>query len=105
MADAAGGLLGTEQEWALVVARVRAIPAYLDTARANLLNGRVAANDYENSLLYVKLSSGSMPQGGPPWTDTDTLKQMFLTNIVRDWIEPEWNASPKPGFSTGAESN
>ncbi|MDH3292149.1 MAG: DUF885 domain-containing protein [Gemmatimonadota bacterium] len=39
-----GGLLGTEDEWALVVSRVRAVPQYLDVARGNLLAGKAAGN-------------------------------------------------------------
>ncbi|MFZ5624562.1 MAG: DUF885 domain-containing protein [Gemmatimonadota bacterium] len=40
MQDQGNGLLGTEPEWRLVIERVEAIPAYLDTARANLETGR-----------------------------------------------------------------
>ena len=39
-----GGLLGSEGEWALVVARLAAVPAYLATARANLAAGKRAGN-------------------------------------------------------------
>jgi uncharacterized protein (DUF885 family) len=35
---------GTEEEWGLVVERVRAIPAYLDAARNNLLEGKKSGN-------------------------------------------------------------
>jgi hypothetical protein len=72
------------------------------TARTNLLNGRVTANGYSNSLLYLRLVGSSagnrMPQGGAPLASS-------TVNMIRDWIEPEWNASPKPGFSGGAENN
>ncbi len=44
MTDASNGLLGTEDEWALVVARLRAIPAYLENAKANLAAGVTAGN-------------------------------------------------------------
>jgi len=44
MQDLGNGLRGTEAEWALVVSRVAAIPAYLDRARANLLAGKQAGN-------------------------------------------------------------
>ncbi len=44
MSDVGGGLLGTEEEWALVVSRLRAVPAYLATARANLLAGKQSGN-------------------------------------------------------------
>jgi uncharacterized protein (DUF885 family) len=36
------GLLGTEEEWEYVVARLMAIPAYLEVARNNLLDGKRA---------------------------------------------------------------
>jgi uncharacterized protein (DUF885 family) len=42
MTDLGSGALGTPAEWALVVKRVRAIPGYLETAKANLAAG--AAN-------------------------------------------------------------
>lgn len=44
MTDAGGGLLGTEEEWNLVVARVNAVPAYVEVAQANLLLGKDAGN-------------------------------------------------------------
>jgi uncharacterized protein (DUF885 family) len=44
MTDAGGGLLGTEQEWALVAARAEAIPAYLAAARSNLVAGKASGN-------------------------------------------------------------
>ena len=44
MTDAGGGLLGTEEEWARVVARLDAVPGYVDAARANLLAGKAAGN-------------------------------------------------------------
>jgi uncharacterized protein (DUF885 family) len=37
-----GGLLGTEEEWEYVVARLMAVPAYLAVARDNLLDGKRA---------------------------------------------------------------
>lgn len=44
MQDVGGGLLGTEEEWTLVAARVEAIPGYLATARANLDAGMKKGN-------------------------------------------------------------
>jgi uncharacterized protein (DUF885 family) len=44
MQDPGDGTLGTEDEWALVATRVEAIPAYLQTARANLLAGKRTGN-------------------------------------------------------------
>jgi uncharacterized protein (DUF885 family) len=44
MQDLGNDVRGTEAEWALVISRVDAIPAYLDRARANLLAGKQAGN-------------------------------------------------------------
>ena len=44
MTDAGNGLLGTPEEWALVIRRLDAVPAYLDAARANLLAGKASGN-------------------------------------------------------------
>jgi uncharacterized protein (DUF885 family) len=44
MTELGGGALGSEAEWALVVARVRAVPAYLRTAEANLRAGAARGN-------------------------------------------------------------
>lgn len=51
MTDAGGGLLGTEEEWNLVAARVEAIPAYVATAQANLLAGKAAGNLPDHRLV------------------------------------------------------
>jgi len=51
MTDAGNGLLGTEEEWNLVVARVGAIPAYVQTAQANLLAGKAAGNIPDRRLV------------------------------------------------------
>jgi uncharacterized protein (DUF885 family) len=59
MTDASSGLLGSEPEWALVVARVRAIPAYLDTARANLLAGKTAGNVPDRRMIAREGIAGS----------------------------------------------
>lgn len=44
MSAAERGAAGTEPEWNDVIARVRAVPAYVATARANLLAGKSAGN-------------------------------------------------------------
>ncbi len=51
MTDAGNGLLGTEAEWALVVARAGAVPAYVETAKANLLAGKAAGNIPDRRLV------------------------------------------------------
>lgn len=42
MPELAGGLLGNEADWQLVVTRTLTIPAYLEVAKANLLAGKKA---------------------------------------------------------------
>jgi hypothetical protein len=67
-------------------------------ARTNLLNGRVTPNDYQASTLHFKVGpSGNMPSSGGWGADRAAL--------IRNWIEPEHNVSPKPGLSAGAENN
>ncbi len=51
MTDVGNGLLGTEEEWALVAARVAAVPAYVDVAQANLLAGKAAGNTPDRRLV------------------------------------------------------
>ncbi|HMU62284.1 MAG TPA: DUF885 domain-containing protein, partial [Gemmatimonadales bacterium] len=51
MTDVGNGLLGTEAEWALVVARTAAVPAYVAVARDNLLAGKAAGNIPDRRLV------------------------------------------------------
>jgi uncharacterized protein (DUF885 family) len=44
MQAAGGGLLGSEEEWRLVVERLQAVPSYLATALANLRDGHAGGN-------------------------------------------------------------
>jgi uncharacterized protein (DUF885 family) len=44
MRDFPGNLLGSEDEWRLVVARLTAVPAYVETAKANLQRGKAKGN-------------------------------------------------------------
>jgi uncharacterized protein (DUF885 family) len=44
MTDVGGGLLGTPEEWELVVRRLDAVPGYLEAAKANLLAGKRSGN-------------------------------------------------------------
>jgi uncharacterized protein (DUF885 family) len=53
MPDAGSGRLGTQADWDRVVARVRAIPAYLKTAEANLAAG-IAAGDTPDPRMIVR---------------------------------------------------
>lgn len=59
MTDAGNGLLGTEAEWNLVVARVGAVPAYVETAKANLLAGKAAGNLPDRRLVERDGIAGS----------------------------------------------
>lgn len=59
MTDAGNGLLGTEAEWALVVARVTAVPAYVETAKANLAAGKAAGNLPDHRLVSRDGLAGS----------------------------------------------
>ncbi len=59
MTDAGNGLLGTEAEWQLVVARVGAVPAYVETAKANLLAGKAAGNIPDRRLVERDGIAGS----------------------------------------------
>ena len=59
MTDAGNGLLGTEDEWSLVVQRVQAVPAYVETAKANLLAGKSAGNIPDRRLVERDGIAGS----------------------------------------------
>jgi len=47
------GLLGTEDEWNLVVERARAVPAFLQTAAANLRAGQAAGNPPDRRMVEL----------------------------------------------------
>lgn len=51
MQTAPGDLLGTEAEWRLVVARVEAVPAYVDAALANLREGKRRDNRPDRRMV------------------------------------------------------
>jgi uncharacterized protein (DUF885 family) len=53
------GARGTEEEWGLVVERVRAIPAYLESARANLLAGKKSGNLPDHRMVAKDGVNGS----------------------------------------------
>jgi uncharacterized protein (DUF885 family) len=64
MQDSGGGLRGTETEWNLVVARLDAIPRYVDVARANLLAGRQSRNLPDKRMVQVDGIQGSVANAG-----------------------------------------
>ncbi len=51
MTDEGHGLLGTPAEWALLVERVRAVPAYVAVAQANLRAGKAAGNIPDHRMV------------------------------------------------------
>ena len=59
MTDAGNGLLGTEEEWNLVVQRVQAVPAYVAAAKANLLAGKAGGNVPDRRLVQRDGIAGS----------------------------------------------
>ena len=80
MTDAGDGLLGTEAEWALVVARVGAVPAYLDTARANLAAGKEAGNLPDRRLVTRDGIAGSRANVDYFTTTLPGLAAQYLGN-------------------------
>lgn len=59
MTDAGNGLLGTEAEWTLVVARLRAVPAYVRAARDNLEAGKRSGNRPDRRMVQRDGIDGS----------------------------------------------
>ncbi len=59
MRDLGNGILGDEPEWQSVIARVLAIPAYLDTARGNLVAGKAAGNMPDKRMVQRDGIEGS----------------------------------------------
>jgi uncharacterized protein (DUF885 family) len=64
MTDVGGGRLGTEAEWALVVRRLAAVPAYLDAARANLRAGLATGNRPDWRMVDADGVGGSGSNAG-----------------------------------------
>jgi uncharacterized protein (DUF885 family) len=59
MRDAGNGQLGDEAEWQQVVTRTLSIPAYLETAKANLLAGKLAGNLSDKRMVQRDGIEGS----------------------------------------------
>jgi uncharacterized protein (DUF885 family) len=53
MQDLSAGLLGSEDEWALVASRVEGIPRYLDVAQANLASGKRSGNLPDRRMVQL----------------------------------------------------
>ena len=63
MQSFAGGLLGTEGEWGLVVVRLRAVPAYVEVALANLREGKRRGNSPDRRMVQYDGVDGSTANG------------------------------------------
>jgi uncharacterized protein (DUF885 family) len=54
-----GGALGNLEEWQLVIRRLRAIPAYLEVTRTNLLAGKTGGNQPDHRMIQRDGIGGS----------------------------------------------
>src|SRR6185503_15541775 len=59
-----GGTLGSLEEWQLVIRRLRAIPAYLETARTNLLTGKSDGNQPDHRMVQRDGIAGAESNAG-----------------------------------------
>lgn len=59
MVELPGGMLGTEEDWKLVVARTLQIPGYLEVAKTNLLAGRKAGSIPDRRMVERDGINGS----------------------------------------------
>jgi uncharacterized protein (DUF885 family) len=59
MVELPGGMLGTEDDWKLVVARTLQIPPYLEVAKANLLAGKSAGSIPDRRMVQRDGIDGS----------------------------------------------
>ncbi|MBA3659378.1 MAG: DUF885 domain-containing protein [Gemmatimonadales bacterium] len=73
-----GGLHGTDDEWALVVDRVGAVPAYLMTARANLERGKARGNLPDHRMVQRDGIAGSFANATYFATTLPALASGFL---------------------------
>jgi uncharacterized protein (DUF885 family) len=63
MQSVSGGLLGTEGEWHLVIARLGAVPPYVDQALANLRQGKRRGNQPDRRMVQLDGLDGSAANG------------------------------------------
>lgn len=73
-----GDLLGTEEEWLQVVRRVDRVPAYLRTARANLLAGKASGNLPDRRMVQLDGIEGSGAAAQFFGSDLLTMALKFL---------------------------
>jgi uncharacterized protein (DUF885 family) len=74
----ATGGRGSEAEWALVIKRASAIPAYLETAKANLLAGKAAGNLPDWRMIERDGMSGSKANSDYFATTLPALAKVYL---------------------------
>lgn len=73
-----GGQLGTEDEWKLVVRRIGRVPAYLVTARANLLRGKESGNLPDRRMVQSDGIEGSQEAAQFFATDLPQMAEGYL---------------------------
>ena len=88
-----GGLLGNEDEWRLVVARLEAVPAYLETAARNLQAGKAAGNQPDRRMVQFDGIEGStanrdyfhttLPDTARRYLGARPFAESMLTGITR----------------------
>jgi uncharacterized protein (DUF885 family) len=92
MTEAGGALRGTEDEWALVIERVRSIPPYLDAAQANLLAGKKSGNLPDRRMVERDGINGSkanadyfrttLPESARTYLGDQPFAQTRLTELA-----------------------
>jgi uncharacterized protein (DUF885 family) len=78
MPELAGGMLGNEEDWKLVVARTLQIPAYLEVAKANLLAGKSAGSIPDRRMVQRDGINGSKANASYFRTTLPKTAQQFL---------------------------
>jgi len=86
------GERGTEEEWQLVTERLRAVPAYLEAARANLLAGKKSGNLPDHRMIERDGVTGSranadyfrktLPANARGYLGTRPFAQAVLTDLA-----------------------
>jgi uncharacterized protein (DUF885 family) len=73
-----GGTLGSLEEWQLVIRRLRAIPAYLETTRTNLLTGKSDGNTPDHRMIQRDGIDGSESNAGYFRETLPSLAKQYL---------------------------
>jgi len=99
MRSLSDGLLGDAEEWAMVVKRLAAIPAYLDVARANLEAGRKSGNVPDKRMVQRDGITGSRANatffrtGLPAQAKTFLGGQRFAGSTLTEVVSAGENAA------------